>query len=160
MDDGFDDAEEDPFTAKMSFEVRRERTEEIRQLIFHQLGRPAGAGERYIVHIRTWMCLSVFLNSRGAQTLSRSRWVAQCCAPWAGGTSWSNVGPGHSNGNTSAPCCLMWASPCAPPASRYSIYKTHGQYNLMWTTDKVSLCLSPTCPFLLIFFHVVLLFLL
>lgn len=23
MDDGFDDAEEDPFTAKMSFEVRR-----------------------------------------------------------------------------------------------------------------------------------------
>ncbi len=44
MDDGLDDAEEDPFTAKMSFEVRTGG--EMRRLIFHQLGEPAGEGER------------------------------------------------------------------------------------------------------------------
>lgn len=90
-------------------------------------------------------CLCICPNSRGARTLSPSKWVARCCAQWAGGMSWSNAGPGHSNGNTSAPCCLMWASPCAPPASRYSVYKRHGAYNLVWTSDKVYLFFDWFC---------------
>lgn len=44
MDDGLDDAEEDPFTAKMSFEVREDRGDEA--INIHQLGEPAGEGER------------------------------------------------------------------------------------------------------------------
>lgn len=71
---------------------------------------------------RMCLCSSVCPNSKGAPPLSPSRWAVQCCAPWAEGTSWSNAGPSRSNGNTSVPCCRMWASPCAPAASRYCIY--------------------------------------
>lgn len=40
MDDGLDDAEEDPFTAKMSFEVIKDKIDEVINI------QPAGEGER------------------------------------------------------------------------------------------------------------------
>lgn len=133
MGDGLNDSEEDPFTAKMSFEVRKDRGDEA--INIPPTGQTSWRGWKDGVQNKTWMCLCVCPSSRGARTLSQSRWVVRCCARWAGGTSWSNAGPGRSNGNTSAPCCLMWASPCAPPASRYTIYKTHP----VRTTDKLYL---------------------
>lgn len=83
-----------------------------------------GAGESQRTAVNDNMWIIVCPSSRGDPTLSQSRWVARCCVWWAGGTSWSNAGPCHSNGNTSAPWCLIWASPCAPPASRYIVCKS------------------------------------
>lgn len=125
-DDSLDDKEEDPFTAKMSFEVRRDREDEV--INTAPTEQTSRRGWKDGVHniMRTRVC--VCPNSRGARTLFQSRWVARCSAQWAEGMSWSNAGPGHSNGNTSAPCCLMWASPCAPPASRYCVYETHSTH--------------------------------
>lgn len=118
----------------MSFEVRKDREDEV--IFIPATGQTSWRGWKDRVHNIMGTCVCVCPNSRGARTLSLSRWVARCCAQWAGGMSWSNAGPGRSNGSTSAPCCLTWASPCAPPASRYSVYKTHSGYNLGWTTNS------------------------
>lgn len=96
----------------MSFEVRRR----------NDLYMTRWASLREWRLMVTWII--VCLSSRGVPPLSQSRWVVPCCAWWAGGTSWSNAGPCPSSGNTSAPWCLIWASPCAPPASRYIVWKT------------------------------------